>query len=205
MNICVSFGNCNKLELYKKLKEVSFAEIRLDLLDWVSLDDIKEIFSKRSNMIATFRPGKVEENKRMEYLTAAIKSGATFVDVETENTTEFISEIIKTARRHKTKTIISYHNYEVTPSLKPLQKIVVDALEKGADIVKIACQVNSQRDCARLLSLLDGKRTVVTIGLGKIGIITRVAALNLGAPFTYAGFELDHKVLERLISEISDV
>jgi len=205
LNICVSLGNCSKFELYKKLKEVSMAEIRLDLLDWVSLDDIKEIFSKHSNMIATFRPGKIEENKRLEYLTTAIKSGAAFVDIETESDPEFISQIIETARKYNTKVIISYHNYEVTPSLKVLQGIVVDALKKNADIVKVACQVNSQRDCARLLSLLDGKRTVVPVGMGKIGIITRVAALNLGAPFTYTGFELDHKTLERLISEISDV
>ena len=205
MNICVSFGNCSKFELLEKLTEASLAEIRLDLLDWVLLDDTKEIFSKHSNSIATFRPGKIEDQKRMEYLTTAIKSGAAYVDIETESDPEFISQVIETARKHNTKVIISYHNYEVTPSLKTLQGIVVDALKKNADIVKVACQVNSQRDCARLLSLLDGKRTVVPIGLGKIGTITRVAALNLGAPFTYAGFELDHKVLERLISEISDV
>lgn len=204
MNICISIGNCSKNELIHKLKETEFAEIRLDLLDWITLADIKEIFSNHKNLIATFRPGKVSEKERLGSLKTAVEAGAAFVDIETENSAEFISEIAKTARRHGTKIIISYHNHENTPALKPLQKIVVDALGKGADIVKVACKVNSQRDCARLLSLLDGKRVVVPAGMGKKGLVTRISALFLGAPFTYAGFDHDPEIIKKIISEISD-
>lgn len=204
MNICVSIGNCSKKELVHKLKETELAEIRLDLLDWITASDIKEIFSSHNNLIATFRPGKISEKERLEFLKTAIEAGAAFIDVETENTAEFISEVVKTARRHGTKIIISYHDHENTPSLKPLQKIVVDALGKGADIVKVACKVNSERDCARLLSLLDGKRTVIPVGMGKKGFVTRISGLFLGAPFTYAGFEHDPEMIKRIISEISD-
>lgn len=204
MNICISIGNCSKDELIHKLKETEFAEIRLDLLDWITLADIKEIFSNHKNLIATLRPGKVSEKERLGSLKTAVEAGAALVDIETENSAEFISEITKTARRHGTKIIISYHNYENTPALKPLQKIVVDALGKGADIVKVACKVNSQRDCARLLSLLDGKRVVVPAGMGKNGLVTRISALFLGAPFTYAGFDHDPEIIKKIISEISD-
>jgi len=204
LNICISIGNCSKNELIHKLKETEFAEIRLDLLDWITLTDIKEIFSNHKNLIATFRPGKVSEKERLGSLKTAVGAGAALVDIETENSAEFISEITKTAHLHGTKIIISYHNYENTPALKPLQKIVVDALGKGADIVKVACKVNSQRDCARLLSLLDGKRVVVPAGMGKNGLVTRISALFLGAPFTYAGFDHDPEIIKKIISEISD-
>lgn len=205
MNICISIGNCSKNELIHKLKETGFAEIRLDLLDWITISDIQEIFSGHRNLIATLRPGKTSEKTRLNFLKTAIEAGAAFVDIETENNEAFISEIAETARRYGTKIIISYHNYESTPSLKPLQKTVVDALEKGADIVKVACKVNSERDCARLLSLLDGKRTVVPVGMGKKGVVTRISALFLGAPFTYAGFEHNPEIIKKIISEISDV
>ena len=111
MNICISIGNCSKNELVRKLEGTELAEIRLDLLDWITASDIEQIFSSHNNLIASFRPGKIAEKERLEFLKKAVTAGAAFVDIETENTPEFMSEIIKTAREHGTKTIISYENF----------------------------------------------------------------------------------------------
>ncbi len=65
-------------------------------------------------------------------------------------------------------------------------QIVALCFESGGDIAKIACKVNSERDNARLLGLLDSGRDVIVIGMGEKGRITRIVAPLLGSPFTYA-------------------
>ena len=56
---------------------------------------------------------------------------------------------------------------------------------EGADLVKLACQANSQADSARLLSLYENYKNILVIGMGAQGAITRIAAPFLGAPFSF--------------------
>ena len=56
----------------------------------------------------------------------------------------------------------------------------------GADVVKLACQVNEPADNIRLLSLYDKEEQLVIVGMGPLGVITRIAGPLLGALFTYA-------------------
>ena len=46
--------------------------------------------------------------------------------------------------------------------------------------------VRSESDAARLLGLLGRWQDTVVVGMGDLGRVTRVAALLLGSPFSYA-------------------
>jgi len=206
--ICVSLADLPFETCVEALKDIEMAELRLDLLDF-SLDQVQEIFSlkqkflgvqnpfykkgsgrRRHELIATHRPTTISEEERKEILITAIEAGADYVDVEIEADASFKKAILKTCGAKECKVILSFHNYENTPSKKELEDIIKHCFDDGADIAKIACRVNCEADAARILSLYDRENIkenqLVAIGMGEKGKITRLAAPLLGAPFTFA-------------------
>lgn len=194
--ICVSIAGLPFEQCRKVLKNIEMAEIRLDRLNF-SLGQVQEIFSMHHCLIATCRSGNTSEEERKELLLTAIEAGAAYVDIEIENRTEFIEAVTTACQKRKCKVIISYHNYINTPPVGELKELVNRFFTVGADVAKIACQVNCEKDAARILALYDvdyqvqpGKK-IVAIGMGDKGKITRPASLLLGAPFTYAALFVD--------------
>ena len=53
-------------------------------------------------------------------------------------------------------------------------------------MVKIASQVNHTEDLQNLLKLYNSELRMVIIGMGEMGVISRIAAPMLGAEFTFA-------------------
>ncbi len=184
--ICVSLAERTTKAVCAALPLYPFAEIRLDALRDLSVNGINKIFAWHPRLIATLRPGRVSEAERIDLLTASISAGAAYVDIEIETDPAGIQRIVSAARAHGCRPIVSFHDESGTPSREVLEDIRRRGFEAGADIVKIACASSGASDNARLLALLDYPRLVVAIGLGPAGKITRLAALLLGAPFTYA-------------------
>jgi 3-dehydroquinate dehydratase-1 len=108
-----------------------------------------------------------------------------------ESSSDFKTPLIKFAKKQNCRVIISFHDFKKTPSKEELDAIVNSCFSQGADIAKIACMANSHRDSVRLLSLLDSDKTVLPIGMGEKGRITRVAAPLMGSPFTFASLLKD--------------
>lgn len=92
--------------------------------------------------------------------------------------------------RPKGKYILSYHQYSKTPSLRFLQKKARSMKKTGADIIKIACMTNELEDTETLIQLaleLSRKKIPhIVIGMGKLGILTRIMGSYLGNVLTYA-------------------
>ena len=184
--ICVSLAEPTLDEYLAALVGLPFAEIRLDMMEGLSLEDVGTLFSRHKRLIATCAPGGLPDDVRKARLLEAVKAGAAYVDVELESKEPYREEIIAKARKQGCRVIVSFHDHEKTPDRQTLSAIVADSFQKGADIVKIACAVQSERDNARLLGLLDDSRKIVVVGMGKKGRITRVVAPLLGSPFTFA-------------------
>ena len=186
--ICTSIASVSFEETKSLIQEATMAEIRLDLLDF-SMEEIETIFSNsKIPLIATYRPGKISEKERLGILKKTIEFGAKYIDVEIESLPDFKKEIVRAAKG-KCEVIISYHNYEITPVRYELEVIVQQCFDQGADIAKLACQVNSKKEAARILGLYSHFEGLVAIGMGELGKITRVASVVLGAPFTFASID----------------
>lgn len=128
------------------------------------------------------------EEKRVEILKNAASCGFQYVDIGIDTAKNLIKELIK--NKKKAKIIISYHNFEKTPDLRELEKIHLQAANLGADIVKIATAVNKTEDNLRILNLLNSrngakKPSLIAIGMGEKGKITRIFGPQLGSPITY--------------------
>jgi 3-dehydroquinate dehydratase I len=188
--ICVSLAEKDPAKCLESLEKIEMAEIRIDLSEFTD-EAISRVFSVRKKLIATCRPGKYTDTERMDKLKIAIRSGATFVDLEYEAPAEFKSAMIQYAHRHQCDVIISYHNFESTPELDVLEQIMNNCFKQGADLAKIATTVKVNRDNSKILSLYKAPGRLVAIGMGDLGKISRIVAPFLGAEFTYASLTDD--------------
>lgn len=210
--ICVSLAEPTPERCLAALKGLPFAEIRLDRMRTDEAGAAR-IFSGHPGLIATCRPGRFAEARRLALLRAAIAAGAAYVDIEVEAGASFKQTLVREARSAGCGLIVSYHDFNGTPPRKALEAIVDGCFASGADIAKIACRVRSLRDNARLLGLLDDTRSMVVVGLGKKGSVTRVAGPLAGASFTFASRakgretapgQIPRGALARLIGRVKD-
>ena len=72
--------------------------------------------------------------------------------------------------------LLSYHNYQETPSLEKLRDIIVEMESYSPMIYKVATHCNHPKDALRLMTLQlsqEGRRVIV-LGMGQDGAITRI-------------------------------
>ncbi|HPS87211.1 MAG TPA: type I 3-dehydroquinate dehydratase [Spirochaetota bacterium] len=187
--ICVSIADLPVSEAIKIIESNELSEVRLDRIKF-GAGDIEKLFLTKNKTIATYRPVEsVSDSERKKILIEAVNAGASYVDIEVENDDDFKNEIIEAAKLKNCKTIVSYHNYTKTPVIRELEQIMRWCFESRCDIAKIACHVDSNEGCSRLLSLYSYGNPIIAIGMGDDGKITRIAATLLGAPFTYASID----------------
>jgi 3-dehydroquinate dehydratase type I len=200
-SICVSIGEQAYSGVIAALEKVGFAEIRLDV-SRITSSDIRTVFSSCKQLIATCREGFYDRNERMDRLIEAVRAGAAFVDVETEADEDFRQTIAKQAKLSNCKLIVSYHNFEETPSFAEMCNVVDTCRKQGADIVKLVTTAKNKSDAARILSLYDKypDTSLVAFAMGEAGLITRVACVFLGAPYTYAAISDDKPLANGQIS-----
>ena len=84
--------------------------------------------------------------------------------------------------------VVSHHDFEATPPYEVLADVARRAVEAGADVVKIAAQVNDDTDIAILARLLQDQPAprMVVIGMGERGMPTRLMFPRDGSLFTFA-------------------
>ena len=185
--ICVSLAGLSFKECIEAIGQSEFAEIRMDQLN-LSLDEFGSLFSLKKNLIATCRSEHHTTEQRIEKLKKAIDSGAGYIDIEYESENEYREILSLHAHKRHTLIIISYHNFECTPSSDELDIIIQKSLLMKPDYIKITTMSNSIADNTRVLALYERYPNIIAFCMGKPGKITRVAAPLLGAKFTYAAY-----------------
>lgn len=196
--ICVSvqeksFGDCRAI-----LESCEMAELRADLCR-LSVEEVERLVEIRPNLIATCRIANSSETFAREQLEAAIRRGARYVDIEIEAPDEHLEYIRTLAREYGCRLIVSFHDFEGTPSLDELKGIARLCRTKGADLVKIVTTARNISDAARTMRLYDlqadgalfegaaaaERPQLVAFSMGEAGKFTRLLCLKLGAPYTY--------------------
>jgi len=197
--VCVSLGTSSShvLNALAQLDPaLEMAEIRVDLLSDYD-DAVEKVFTKAKELgiatIATVRDIKADpgfSQTRLQLLKRCMKAGSTFVDIEVESPEEYRKSAIESAKEHKVRVIISHHEYAVAEkSSENLPAVIEECFSKGADVAKLAVAVCSAQGAARVLALYNDKRSIVALGMGESGKVTRVASISLGAPFSFAAWD----------------
>lgn len=129
------------------------------------------------------------ENDRAQVIMDSMAL-ADAVDIELRMDAMWRDKIIAEAKRKKITVIVSYHDFHKTPFLDAMRSIIDEMTEIGADIAKISVKANSRADIVKILNItqeMDKKIRIplITISMGGIGKITRIAAPMLGSAVTY--------------------
>ena len=193
--ICTTLQNRSLNEIYEILESsrpvVEMAEIRLDKCP-LGIDDIEELFSSSDTpLIATCRvagDGASTWPEAEEKLSAAIKAGAAYADLEIEAPKEMGKRLRRLCSEYGTQMIRSCHFHESTPAIEVLQGCAGKCRRFGGDIVKIVAMAHSEEDAERVLSLYQVRMPfrLIAFAMGDEGRKSRLRCLKFGAPFTYA-------------------
>ena len=184
--IVTSLQNKELQEILDLLPGLEMAEIRLDRCA-LEEEEIGQLFSESDvPLIATCR--LAEESQAPAMLERAIQAGAKYVDLEMEAPAAVGRRIREACREWGTVLIRSYHNFTDTPPLPVLQSLVERARQFGGEVVKIVTTATSEADNAVIAQLYQNVApgTLTAFCMGEKGRASRLEALKLGAPFTYA-------------------
>jgi len=194
------------LENLEKTQEFSkFVELRIDYIQNIGKQDL-DILRKATQVPTILTCRKKEEGgyfngseeERICILQSAIGMFE-YVDIElsTIQNHSFV-------RDEKTKVIVSYHNFDGTPSYWDLQKTIHDMNENSPDILKIATMIQKEHELTKIYRLLTNKPHTeerIVVGMGEGGKMSRILGPLLGGYLTYASTEFGESAPGQLDSK----
>ena len=131
-----------------------------------------------------------DEGGRIGLLLDAIAANVAYVDIEVKTEYDLRQEVIARAGEGQTRTIVSWHNFAETPSGVVLEDIFNEQYASGARIGKIVTMAHDSGDVLRVLALqlLAAERDfpLIAFCMGRAGMISRLATVELGGYMTYA-------------------
>ena len=198
--ICVSvLADTNRKALGMIKKAFAVAEMAEVRIDRIPTPDLRAIVAARNGMLIVTNRCRREgghfagsERDRVGLLGEAVRLGADFVDIEASADRSLVGDLAAeiSARRGKTKMIVSNHVFSETPSLRSLLRRLDSCRALGADVVKIVTRARSAEDNLRVLQLIPHSlaegQPIAAFCMGPKGKISRVLAPLFGSCISYA-------------------
>jgi 3-dehydroquinate dehydratase type I len=197
--LCLSIYGRDISELVRNFSRAltykpDFVELRLDYMERPRDSIVSQIPQlTRSNVILTLRSpaqggkSRISEKEKVRIIQSLASSPA-MVDIEIETARENPKLLNELKTKSSGRIIFSHHDFHSTPGRKEMRAILASA-PKGPFVfaIKLACKANSFEDNLAVLSLYNGwkQSKLIAFCVGPLGILSRFASLELGAPFTY--------------------
>lgn len=184
--------------------DADLAEFRIDLLSFAS--DTKQVIALghelkkilgHKPMIATIRTkneGGQLEISDADYgktYQAYLKNPfMDWLDVEMFRDQKVVSEIVQKAHQKKVLVVMSNHDFQKTPSQDEIEKRLLKQDQMGADILKIAVMPKSKQEVFTLMNATlkvsqQTTKPLLTMSMGQLGTISRVATANMGGSYSF--------------------
>lgn len=184
--------------------DADLAEFRIDLLSFandtkqvIALGhELKKILGNKP-MIATIRT----KNEGGQLEISDVDYGKTYqaylknpfmdwLDVEMFRDQKVVSEIVQKAHQKKVLVVMSNHDFQKTPSQDEIEKRLLKQDQMGADILKIAVMPKSKQDVFTLMNATlkvsqQTTKPLLTMSMGQLGSISRVATANMGGSYSF--------------------
>jgi 3-dehydroquinate dehydratase-1 len=173
-------------------RDCDIVEVRLDLIgsstpQWV--EHARAIEARGLPVVVTIRLAgeggqwKQPDEARLALFETALRD-LTAVDIEFRS--PILKEVSARAGRHERALIVSYHDFERTPPIEDLRKVVAAAANFGS-VVKIVTFTKTDEDVGILRTLLHDKSStpLCVMGMGPLGPQTRVKFPKLGSCLAY--------------------
>ncbi|MBN1683406.1 type I 3-dehydroquinate dehydratase [Candidatus Bathyarchaeota archaeon] len=192
--ICVTLQALNISKIIKTIKRLEplspdLIEIRFDYSK-KDINPYKIVEVTKIPLIATARIKndgglwKKPEKDRINLLINACNSGFSYVDLEasTPNILNVASDLQSTS----SKLIISYHDFNKTPTIYEMEEMYTRAKNSGCSICKIVGNANNYYDNIVYLEFLKNHPGNIAFGMSTSGVLSRIISPLVGGEWTYA-------------------
>jgi 3-dehydroquinate dehydratase I len=163
-------------------------EVRVDALP--HLPSVQQVAALSVPAILTVRRlgeggvKPISEEERIAHYLALLPAAAA-VDIEARSTRR-LRNVLEAVLHEKKALIVSFHDFEATPSLAKLRRISAKARRAGAIIVKIAVKTETPAEVARLLVMLEEtSEPLAVMGMGTLGRASRLLFAKAGSVLNY--------------------
>ena len=171
-------------------------ELRLDCLGDVLNQLERKISILRAPIIITARdPWEGGANnlplEERSQLLSRFLSHAKYLDVELRST-RLLQPLLAQARKRNVSVILSFHDFNSTPSTRSLRAKATLAKRCGADILKLATRTEKPLELTRLIDFMMDKNVdlpVSAMGIGKLGGISRLLLARCGSVLNYGSLQ----------------
>ncbi|OTG60588.1 type I 3-dehydroquinate dehydratase [Acinetobacter sp. ANC 3903] len=180
------------------------AEFRIDLLEFSA--DTKKVIAlgqqlnqilKDKPLIATIRThnegGKMtvsDQDYEKIYREYLKKPFMQLLDIEMFRDAGSVAKLTQLAHDKKVLVIMSNHDFAKTPDQQDIENRLLKQDQMGADILKIAVMPKSKQDVFTLMNATlavsqKSQKPLLTMSMGQLGTISRVATANMGGSLSF--------------------
>lgn len=208
-----------------RLEKADIVELRADyyedILDLKKTEDMLRDLKKTLGNIPilftfrTLREGGIRNIELDKYLNlneTIIKSKIIdAMDIEISVGEDKVKKLVDIAHKNKIKIVGSKHNFKETPSKEDIINDLIKIQELEVDIPKIAVMPNNKKDVLNLISATEevtrkyADRPVITISMGKEGIISRFCGEFFGSALSFAALEKSSAPGQISVSELKEI
>ncbi len=219
-----SFGSSEDLRETSALtawETCDIAEIRLDIVmsesavvdapPWAHLSVIPLLFTARRHDEGGARI--LDAAQRMELLRGALDQAA-LVDIEVASIHE-MGDLLEEIERRQIPWVASFHDFVKLPDTRVMEEAACRAKEAGAAMFKMAANLGSPDDIARLadFQLADHGIPVSTMGMGPLAPVSRLLCAQCGSLLNYgyigktptAPGQWDSLLLKKAIASLASI
>jgi len=156
-----------------------------------AVGEIPVILTCRGHWEGGFK--KVSDEAKFSLYREAVAGGLVdFLDVELSYGDGKIGETLRMLEHSSVSLIVSFHDFEKTPSKEVLFSTLAAQIRAGAHVAKLAAMPRSEEDVLALLSATLMIRReypdipLITMSMGGIGAVSRVTGGLFGSDLTFA-------------------
>lgn len=209
--ICVPLVGKSREDVIAEVKNLTnvapdIIELRIDAWDCIEDGEksaalLREVRGMTKNLpvILTCRGHweggvkEVSESAKDTIYGAAVEEGlADFVDKELCYGEAKLRQLKERANAKRVSLIISYHDFEKTPSKEFIYAQLAQQIRYGADVAKVALMPKREEDVLNVLSATLAVRRdfpdtpMITMSMGALGMHSRVVGGLYGSDLTFA-------------------
>jgi 3-dehydroquinate dehydratase-1 len=116
------------------------------------------------------------------------------IDIEAWLGNDGVPELVGLAHAHSIATVVSYHDFQLTPDTDWMVDLLRNMVRMGADIPKVAVMATGPGDTLHLLEATERARRLLdapllTMAMGRDGAISRLTGEQFGSSITFCALE----------------
>lgn len=206
--VCLPIVGKNEKEIIQQFQSFQglpydVIELRIDFYQEIrNSSSLKSVLQKLRSMtdlpiLLTYRSSReggqmqLSDEEYQTFVKQACESQCIdLIDIELMSGNALVFQLVEIAHQNDIKVVMSNHDFDKTPCFSDMMNRLEQMEILGADICKLAVMPITYKDVITLLNMTlemshKLERPIVTMAMGKIGVISRITGELTGSSMTF--------------------